>query len=127
MLREKIAEGHNYQFVGRVGQFTPIKDGAGGAILLREDANKMKKTGEQEFASATGADGYRWMESEMVKVNHKEADIDRTYYDYLVSNARYEIAQYGDVEWFVSDDPYTPERIHPWETAEDDAKIFAVR
>ena len=37
ILREKIAEGHNYQFVGRVGQFTPIKDGAGGAILLRED------------------------------------------------------------------------------------------
>ena len=63
----------------------------------------------------------------MVKVNHKEADIDRTYYDYLVGNARYEIAQYGDVEWFVSDDPYIPERIHPWETAEDDAKIFAVR
>ena len=128
VLLEEIAKGHNYQFVGRVGQFCPIKEGCGGAILVREDANKGKKTGLKEYSSATGADGYRWMESEMVKLNHKEDDIDRSYYDYLVGNARYEIAQYGDFEQFVSDDPAPTSLIHPWETAEeDDAKLFAVR
>lgn len=100
---------HDYHFVGRVGQFCPMKPGTGGGLLLRETVNS--KTGEHGYASATGAKGYRWMESEMVRTLGKEADIDRTYYDKLVSDAIDSINQYGDFEWFVSDDTSDEEDI----------------
>jgi hypothetical protein len=32
--------------------------------------------------------------------------IDRSFYDALVNDAVDSISQYGDFEWFVSDDPY---------------------
>lgn len=103
-LKEAIKNGHNYIFVGKVGRFCPIQAGRGGGLLLRRSENN--QTGEPSFASATGAKGYRWMESEMVRSLGKEADIDRSYYDKLVDEAVETISQYGDFEWFVSDDPY---------------------
>ncbi len=125
ILEDAIAKGHNYQFVGRVGQFCPMVDGAGGGSLVREAVDKYNR---KTYPSATGANGYRWMESEMVSTLHKEAQINRQYYDYLVGDAKLAICELGDFEWFVSDDPYVPEAIHPWEAAEEDAaKIFAVR
>ena len=36
----------------------------------------------------------------------KEADIDRSYYDKLVDAAVEAISQFGDFEYFASDDPY---------------------
>ena len=102
-MNESLPENeHDYHFVGRVGQFCPMKPGTGGGLLLRETINS--KTGEHGYASATGAKGYRWMESEMVRTLGKEADIDRTYYDKLVSDAIGSINQYDNFEWFVSDD-----------------------
>ena len=95
---ERIAEGHNYRFIGKVGQFCPIKDGCGGGLLYREKDGK--------YYAATGSKGFRWLESEMVKDLGKEGDIDRTYYDNLVNDAASNIALYGDFEWFVSEDPY---------------------
>ena len=96
-LEGLIADGHNYKFVGKVGRFCPIKPGCGGGILYREQDGK--------YYSATGADGYRWLESEMVKELGKEEDIDRTYYVKLVNDAIEELGKYGDVEWFLSNDP----------------------
>lgn len=103
-LSNDVALGHNYHFVGKVGLFTPIKPGCGGGLLMRETDNK--KTGAREYVSATGAKGYRWMESEMVKQLGKEADIDKSYYEAMVDDAIETISQYGDIEWFTSDDPY---------------------
>lgn len=103
-LTTEIAKGHNYHFVGKVGQFCPIKPGCGGGILLRETENK--KTGEKGYAAAGGSKGYRWMESEMVKSNKKENDIDYRYYETMANDAVAAIFDYGDFEWFVSDDPY---------------------
>lgn len=109
-MNESLPENeHDYHFVGRVGQFCPMKPGTGGGLLLRETINS--KTGEHGYASATGAKGYRWMESEMVRTLGKDADIDRTYYDKLVSDATDSINQYGDFEWFVSDDTSDEEDI----------------
>ena len=99
-LNEKIEEGHDYHFVGRVGQFSPIKPGCGGAVLYRKQDDK--------YYAATGTTGYRWLESAMVKELAKENDIDKSYYIKLVDDAYDAIAQYGDVEWFLSDDPYIP-------------------
>ena len=91
---------HKYVFVGKVGRFCPIKIGCGGGELLREGKDK---EGNTKFSSATGAKGYRWLESEMVKELGKEDDIDRSYYNKLVDDAVDTISQYGDFEWFASD------------------------
>jgi len=104
-MNEGMPDGeHNYRFIGKVGQFCPMKKGAGGGILLRETTNN--KTGEKGYAAATGSKGYRWLESEMVRELKKEADIDRSYYDRMVDEAVKDISKFGDFEWFVSDDPY---------------------
>lgn len=128
-LKKVISQGHDYYFVGKVGQFCPIKEGFGGGILLRESTNK--KTGEKSYAAATGSKGYRWMESEMVKVLKKEDAIDRSYYDGLVDEAVKAISQYGDFEWFISDDPYIKDNTPPWygpgEPHEEAATPFDVR
>jgi hypothetical protein len=97
-LTPLIATGHNYRFIGKVGQFCPIKSGCGGGLLMREKDGK--------YYAATGSTGYRWLESEMVRELKKEADIDRGYYDKLVNDAIETISKHGDFEWFVSDDPY---------------------
>lgn len=96
-LNKLIEEGHSYHFVGKVGQFTPIKPGCGGAVLYRYQDGK--------YNAAAGTDGYRWLESSMVKTLGKENDIDRSYYITLVDKAVEAISQYGDFEWFISDDP----------------------
>ena len=97
-LTELISEGHNMQFVGRVGQFSPIKPGRGGGVLYRVNDGK-------NYA-APGSTGYRWLESEMVRELNKQDDIDYSFYDKLVNDAVETISKYGDFEWFVSDDPY---------------------
>lgn len=94
---------HNRIFVGKVGNFCPIKPGCGGAELVKEMKDK---EGNIKYDSVTGAKDYRWLESEMVKVLGKQDDIDRSYYDKLVDDAVEAISKYGDFEWFVSDDPY---------------------
>lgn len=101
VLNEAIEKGHSYRFIGKIGQFCPIKDGRGGGLLMREKDGK--------YYAATGSKGYRWLESEMVRKLEKEADIDRSYYDKLVDDAVKTISEYGDFEWFVSDDPYIKE------------------
>lgn len=97
-LMRRIGEGHDYQFVGRVGNFCPILPGHGGGLLVREKDGK--------YYSATGAKGYRWLESEMVRGTN-EKYIDKSYYNKLVDEAVATIEQYGDFEMFVSDDPYS--------------------
>ena len=102
-LKDLIAKGHNYVFIGKVGSFCPIKPGCGGGELLREGKDK---DGNVKYGAATGSKGYRWLESEMVKDLGKEKDIDRSYYDNLANAAIETISAQGDFEWFVSDDPY---------------------
>ena len=99
-LCDEIAEGHDYRFVGRVGQFCPIKPDCNGGVLYRINDGKTY--------AAPGSKGYRWLESEVVKELGKESDIDRSFYENLINDAIEDISQYGDFEWFVSDDPYTP-------------------
>jgi DNA polymerase elongation subunit (family B)/energy-coupling factor transporter ATP-binding protein EcfA2 len=89
------------EFIGRVGRFTPIKPGCGGKELLRENKDK---DGNVKYSAAVGTKGYFWLESEVVKVLHKENDIDYSYYDRLVDEAVKAISEFGDFEWFVSDD-----------------------
>jgi hypothetical protein len=124
---EGLPEGEsNLHFVGKVGSFCPIKPGCGGGELLREGVDK---EGNIKYSSATGAKGYRWLESEMVKSLDKIEDIDRSYYDAMVNTAVETISQYGDFEWFVSDEPYVDDT-PPWYGPDDpwhDPSLFNVR
>lgn len=97
-LNEQIATYHNYIFIGRVGQFCPIKPGCGGGLLCREKDGK--------YYAATGSKGYRWLESEMVQKLNKFEDIDESHFIAMTDAAIDTIKKYGDYEWFVSDDPY---------------------
>ena len=120
-LRELIDKGHNYRFIGKVGQFCPIKPGCGGGLLMREKDGK--------YYAATGSKGYRWLESEMVSELGKEDNIDRSYYDKMVDEAVKSISEYGDFEWFVSDEPYIS-KTPPWEDPDksrNDSTPFDVR
>lgn len=93
-LLDEIAKGHNYIFVGKNGRFCPMMPGYGGGWLVREKDGK--------YSAVTGTKGFRWMESENVKLLDKERYIDRTYYNILVDKAVETITRYGDFEWFVS-------------------------
>lgn len=128
-LTDEIAKGHDYHFIGKVGQFCPIKPGCGGGILLRETENK--KTGKKGYAAATGSKGFRWLESEMVKQLDKQGDIDRGYYNNMVDEAVKSLSVYGDFERFAADEPYVSDNTPPWfgagEPHEDDTTPFDVR
>lgn len=129
-LWELIKEGHKYQFVGKVGEFCPVKPGKGGGILCREQNGK--------FYAATGTTGYRWLESELIvkKLEEKELVIDeetgkkkeiqkaeeilgnediidRSYYNKLVDDAIATISKFGDFERFASEDPYPIDHVYP--------------
>lgn len=97
-LKEKINKFHNYIFVGKVGRFCPIKEGRGGGLLCREKDGK--------FYSATGAKGYRWLESETVLENNLQDAIDEKHFIEMADDAIETISKFGDFEWFVSDDEY---------------------
>ena len=97
-LLGRISAGHSYRFIGRVGEFAPVKPGCGGGILLREEGGK--------YAAATNSSGYRWLESEIVRSLSLEDSIDHSFYQAQVDAAVSAISQYGDAEWFRSDDPY---------------------
>ena len=91
-----LVETHNYMFIGRAGQFCPIKPNAGGGVLVREQ--------DGEYVSATDADGYRWLESEMVKNLGMENRIDINYYRNKIDEAISSIEEFGDYGWFVGND-----------------------
>ena len=93
-LLAEIAKGHNYVFVGKNGRFCPMIPGYGGGWLVREKDGK--------YSAVTGTKGFRWMESENVKLLDKERYIDETYYRILVDKAVDTITQFGDFEWFIS-------------------------
>ena len=90
---------HHPRFIGRVGRFCPMKPGYGGGALYRVKDGKVY--------NVTGTKGYSWLESEVVKTLGKEEGIDRQYYTDLVDAAISSISEYGDFEWFVSDEPCT--------------------
>lgn len=118
---------HDYRFVGKVGLFCPMKDGAGGGILLREGKDK---EGNRKFDSVVGTkrpDGkslYRWMEAEMVLKLGLQDQIDRSYYNHLVDEAVDTISKYGDFERFVSDDAGTMDWMNVPDDVDEDGVPF---
>ena len=80
-LKSEIAKGHNYQFVGRVGLFTPVVSG-GGDLLRKTDTG---------YSYAAGTKGYRWLDATIAKDTNAEIDI--SYYRKMVDDAIHTIKQ----------------------------------
>ena len=100
-MNENLPEDeHNYKFIGKVGEFCPIAPGKGGGILYR--------VADDKYYAAAGTKGYRWLDSETVKNLKWEDRIDDEYFRKLVDDSIEHISEFGDFEWFVSDDPVPP-------------------
>lgn len=96
-FNENLTEGeHDYKFVGKVGQFCPIKAGCGGAQMFRAKDDK--------YFAPSGTKGYRWLESEDVLTNNMQDKIDMSYYQELADKAVETISQFGDFEKFAIDE-----------------------
>lgn len=78
-LEKDISKGHNYIFIGNVGQFTPVKSGAGGGVLVCKRGDK--------YVNVTGSTGYRWLESEIARENGGLDIVDTRYYRTLCDEA----------------------------------------
>ena len=95
-MNENLDESsHNYKFVGRAGEFSPILSGHGGGILYRQKDDK--------YYAAAGSKGYRWLESELVRNLNLEDSIDFSYFNTLVDEAVFTINKFGDFEQFAAD------------------------
>ena len=104
-MNEGLPEGeHSYSFVGKVGQFCPIKPGCGGGVLVREKDGKYYAVTGTKRPKGSDVPVYRWLESEVVKQLGKENDIDLAYFRQLCDAAIDQISKYGDYEWFVSNE-----------------------
>jgi hypothetical protein len=92
-LKEIISTGHNYVFVGRIGQFCPILKGCGGGELysLRGDS----------YYSVAGTKGFRFLESETVKTLGCESSIDEAYFIKMANDAIKHIEEFGNYDEFV--------------------------
>lgn len=84
------------RFVGRIGQFTPMKPNTGGGVLYRVNDGKRY--------AASGTKDCEWMETETVKAMHKENDILREYYQKKCDDAIKILKSFGDYEQFVKTD-----------------------
>ena len=95
-LESEIKKGHDYKFVGKVGNFCPVLPGTGGGILLRDQNG--------DYYAAPGSKGFRWVESELIRddYNNGKNIIDKSYYNILVDEAVDTISQYGDFEAFAA-------------------------
>ena len=115
-VRMDISKGHNYKFIGKVGQFTPIKPGLGGGLLMREKDGK--------YSSVTGTKGFRWLESETVKQLGMEDAVDMKYYEDMASDAIDAINKFGDFDRFIDlSRPYSfdkPKAVDISEDGDDD-------
>lgn len=99
------------KFVGRVGEFTPVREGGGALTCINED----------KVGAVSGTKGYSWLESEFVRDLGENIDdlmnvIDMSYFEEMANATKEKLYVYGDYEWFVSDSPYIPPKYDesPW-------------
>lgn len=99
---KQVSKGHMYlhfstgpHFVGRTGRFIPVTEASGvGGKLMRHFNDK-------DYAVA-GTKGYFWVESDAAKARGMELDIDVSYFEKLVEEAKTTIEKFGSFEEFVA-------------------------
>ena len=88
-------------FVGRIGEFTPVVDG--GYNLMR--LASVSEDGTKKFSAATGTKGHYWQESEVIRKNHQhdwQDVVDISYYRKLADDAVAAIEEYVPFEEFAA-------------------------
>lgn len=96
-ILNQIAAGHDYHFIGKIGRFTPVVPGAGGGILL-------SSKDQVKYDAVTGTKGFRWFESDTVKLLDLQDKIDMSYFDGLCDEAIKNIEKYGAHDIFIEAD-----------------------
>ena len=92
-LDEMISQGHNRQFIGKVGDFCPIISGYDGAELVC--LNEQGK-----YVSPSGTKDVRWLEASYVKDHGLEDKINYEYFNALVNDAIKSIKDNGGTDEF---------------------------
>lgn len=102
MYIDKNKDGNpdNFIFVGRVGEFTPIKPGMGGGYLL---VKRIDKLGNVKYDNVAGSKGYEWLETFDVKLNNFEDRIDYGYFEAQADAAKKHISEYMNFDNFMAD------------------------
>jgi hypothetical protein len=99
---KQVTKGHMYlhfstgpHFVGRTGRFIPVTEesGVGGKL--------MRHFNDKHYAVA-GTKGYFWVESDAAKIRKMDLDIDLSYFERLVDEAKATIGKFGSFEEFVA-------------------------
>lgn len=88
-------------FVGRIGEFTPVVDGGYNLMRLASVA----EDGTKKFSAATGTKGHYWQESEVIRKNHQhdwQDVVDISYYRKLADEAVSAIEEYIPFEEFAA-------------------------
>lgn len=88
---------HQYEFIGKVSAFVPVKPGVNGGILLR-------KNNRDGYDSVTGTKGYRWKEFSVVRDQNLGDQVDMSYYQKLADEAVGTINAYGSYDWLIDND-----------------------
>lgn len=85
-------------FIGKIGQFTPVRSGGGTVLVSRKTAD-----GGIKYDSVSGTKGFKWLETEdFLKNGGTAEDVDTSYYEKLVDEAINQISKYGDYYAFVA-------------------------
>lgn len=116
-LEDLISKCHKYEFIGRIGQFTPVLPNHNGGALVRIKEGKAYAVQGTKKPDGTA---YHWLDSEVARALHDDSFVDRSYYTHLVDKAVETISQYGDFEVFISDDIIDDDFINPPQTDLDE-------
>ena len=81
------------QFIGRIGRFVPVGETVGGTLL---------RVSEDKHYAVTGTKGYFWLESKIAEQMMPDLEIDMSYFERLVEEARNDIDYYGSFVHFVN-------------------------
>lgn len=91
-----IERGEELQHIGRIGRFLPVneKSGLGGTLY---------RIAEDKRYAASGSKGYLWVEASIANETEAEPqlDIDMSYYEQLIVEAKKAINKYGDFDKFA--------------------------
>lgn len=99
---KQVSKGHMYlqfetgpHFVGRTGRFIPVTEesGVGGKLVRRYN--------DKDYA-VTGTKGRFWVESDAAKARKMELEIDVSYFENLVEEAKKTIEKFGSYEELVA-------------------------
>jgi len=99
---KQVSKGYMYlvfesgpHFVGKTGRFIPVTESSGkGGKLVR-------KYNDKDYAVA-GTKGYLWVESDAAKALNMDLEIDISYFERLVQEAKDTISKFGSYEELVA-------------------------